>query len=30
MNIFIEKKWDYREILNIFQDLEINEDEEEV
>ncbi len=30
MNIFIEKKWDYREILNVFQDLEINEDEEEV
>lgn len=28
MNIFIEKKWDYREILNVFQDLEINEDEE--
>ena len=30
MNIFIEKKWDYREILNVFYDLEINEDEEEV
>jgi hypothetical protein len=30
MNIFIEKKWDYREILNVFLDLEINEDEEEV
>ncbi len=28
MNIFIEKKWDYREILNVFLDLEINEDEE--
>ena len=30
MNIFIEKKWDYREILNVFLDLEINEDEEEL
>jgi hypothetical protein len=29
MNIVIEKTWDYREILEVFQDPEVNEDEEE-
>jgi hypothetical protein len=29
MNIVIDKKWDYREILEVFQDPEVNEDEEE-
>ena len=29
MNIVIDKTWDYREILEVFQDPEVNEDEEE-
>jgi hypothetical protein len=29
MKIITEIKWDYKEILEVFQDLEVNEDEEE-
>ena len=29
MKIITEKRWDYKEILEVFQDLEVNEDEEE-